>query len=216
MDYTEGDSVDIRLDSESEAVRHLVSSDPHLAQLIERLGPLEYAVRTDYFEFLCETVIGQFLSKKAAVSLCEKFYERYNNPINREKLQMASVDDLRSIGLSRNKAIAINEITEHEADLCLDSMPLVSNQEAISRLTKITGIGPWTAKMFLIFALDRQDILPYEDEAFIQAYLWLYGARSKKPSTVSRRCRTWRPFSSIAARYLYIALDSGLTKDSIR
>ena len=206
--------MDIRLDSESEAVRHLVSSDPHLAQLIERLGPLEYAVRTDYFDFLCETVIGQFLPKKAAVSLCEKFYERYNNPINREKLQMASVDDLRSIGLSRNKAIAINELTEHEADLCLDSMPLVSNQEVISRLTKITGIGPWTAKMFLIFALDSKTYCRMRTE---RSFRRIYGcmAQEAKPSTVSRRCRTWRPFSSIAARYLYIALDSGLTKDSI-
>lgn len=202
----------IRLDKESEAVRHLISSDQRLAQLIKRLGPLEYVVRTDYFEFLCETVIGQLLSKNAAISLCGKFYECYGNPINREMLNTASIGDLRKIGLSRNKAAAIKELTKDEITLGLPYMCTLSNQDVVDRLTEISGIGPWTAKMFLIFALNRLDVLPYEDGAFMQAYLWLYGARSKKPNTVSRRCKAWSPYSSIAARYLYIALDKGLTK----
>ena len=66
--------------------------------------------------------------------------------------------------------------------------------------------------MYLIFVLDRQDILPYEDAAFIQSYEWMYKTKDKSMESITRKCKKWKPYSSIAARYLYRALDMGLTK----
>lgn len=96
------------------------------------------------------------------------------------------------------------------------SLTDLSDEEAFRQLTSIKGIGHWTAKMYLLFFLKREDILPYEDVAFIQAYKWLYSARVTKRESVIRRCRKWKPYSSLAARYLYRALDDGLTKIPIK
>ena len=77
----------------------------------------------------------------------------------------------------------------------------------------IHGIGRWTAKMYLIFVLDRQDILPYEDVAFLQGYRWMYKTDITTKDSVLKKCAKWKPYSSIAARYLYRALDMGLTTE---
>lgn len=89
----------------------------------------------------------------------------------------------------------------------------MSDQEIIRELTSIKGIGIWTAKMYLIFVLDRPNVLPYEDGAFLQAYRWAYKTDNLSPDAIKKKCKKWSPYSSIAARYLYRALDTGLTKD---
>ena len=68
------------------------------------------------------------------------------------------------------------------------------------------------AKMYLIFTLNRMDVLPYEDVAFLQTYAWLYNKKYLQPAAIIKRCKKWKPYSSIAARYFYYALDMGLTK----
>lgn len=82
----------------------------------------------------------------------------------------------------------------------------------MKELTRLRGIGTWSAKMYLIFTLDRKDVLPYEDVAFLQTYAWLYKTDDLRPAAIIKRCKKWKPYSSIAARYFYYALDMGLTK----
>lgn len=84
--------------------------------------------------------------------------------------------------------------------------------EVIKRLTSIKGIGTWTAKMYLIFVLNRQDILPYEDGAFMQVFRWLYKTENCSKQDVIKKSQKWKPYSSIAARFMYRALDMELTK----
>ena len=93
----------------------------------------------------------------------------------------------------------------------LDSM---SDQEVIRGLTKQNGIGTWTAKMYLVFVLDRQNVLPCEDIAFLQGCKWAYKTDDISKQSVEKRCRKWRPFSSIAARF-FKALDMELTKEEL-
>lgn len=88
----------------------------------------------------------------------------------------------------------------------------MSDSEVKDKLTSIKGIGKWTAKMYLIFVLDRQNILPTEDAAFLQRYCWLYKVENPTKKDIIRKCAKWSPYSSIAARYLYRALDLGLIK----
>ena len=85
----------------------------------------------------------------------------------------------------------------------------------MSKLMSIKGIGSWSAKMYLIFVLDRQDVLPYEDVAFLQSYGWLYKTSDYSKIAVEKKCNRWKPYSSIAARYMYRALDMGMTKQPI-
>ena len=80
-------------------------------------------------------------------------------------------------------------------------------------LTSVHGIGTWTAKMYLMFVLNRQDVLPFEDVAFLQGYGWAYKTDDFSPAAVQKKCKKWKPYSSIAARYMYKALDRGLTKE---
>lgn len=89
----------------------------------------------------------------------------------------------------------------------------MTDDEIIKRLTSLKGIGPWTAKMYLIFILDRQDVLPYEDGAFLQAYRWLYKTDDVSVDSVEKRCKKWKPYSSVAARFMYRALDYGFAKN---
>ena len=88
----------------------------------------------------------------------------------------------------------------------------MSDEEIIKQLTKLPGIGRWTEKMYLIFSLDRPDVLPVEDVAFLQGYQWTYKTDDVSPAAARKKCKKWSPYASIAARYMYQALDLGLTE----
>lgn len=88
----------------------------------------------------------------------------------------------------------------------------MSDEQIIKRLTSIHGIGNWTAKMYLIFVLNRPDILPFEDGAVLQVYGWMYKTDNCTKTSITKRCKKWKPYSSLASRYLYRALDYGFTK----
>lgn len=90
---------------------------------------------------------------------------------------------------------------EHETDT-----------NVVKKLTSLRGIGNWTAKMYLIFVLNRLNVLPYEDGAFLQAYRWLYKTDDVSPASIKKKCKKWSPYASVAARFMYRALDMGLTK----
>ena len=87
-----------------------------------------------------------------------------------------------------------------------------SDAEVIAALTKIRGIGSWTAKMYLIFVLNRPNILPFENGAFLQVYRWMYKTDDTNRKAVEQKRQKWKPYSAIAARFLYRALDSEFTK----
>jgi DNA-3-methyladenine glycosylase II len=89
----------------------------------------------------------------------------------------------------------------------------LSDDEIIKEITSIKGLGAWSAKMFLLFVLGRENILPLEDSAYMQAFIWYNGITSlPSKSEIMDLSDKWNPYNSIVARYLYRALDEGLTK----
>ena len=154
------------------------------------------------------------LSIKAGAKIYSRLNDLCNGDINPITINTLSDEEIRLCGTSTNKISYIRCLTN--AILCnnvsLDDFISFSDQEVINYLTKIKGIGTWTAKMFMIFVLNRENILPYEDVAFLQSYKWLYKTNDVDKKSVEKKCEKWNPYSSIAARFMYRALDMGFTK----
>jgi DNA-3-methyladenine glycosylase II len=206
----------ITLDMNQPAVQYLCKKDKRLAKVIEMVGTIQYTPHDeDSYSFLVHEIIEQMLSVKAG----QKIYSRLENlcggDISPDTIHDLTDEQIRSTGTSNAKVEYIRNITDATRDGTLDieTLKQLSDREVIKILTKIRGIGNWTAKMYLMFVLNRQDILPYEDGAFLQVYRWMYKTEDCSISSISKKCTKWKPYSSIAARYLYRALDMGLTKN---
>ena len=204
----------ITLTPDSEAIRRLAARDPKLKQAFDLVGGIEYGLYDDPYAFLVETIVGQMLSTKVADVISARIVNACNGSITPEAISKLSVEELRALGLSNAKAKYILGLTEavRGGDLDLSALETLSDKEVFRSITAIHGIGAWTAKMYLIFVLGREDVLPFEDAAFLQAYSWLYKTDKLKKTDVEKKCSKWKPYSSIAARYLYRLLDGGYTK----
>lgn len=205
----------IILDEKHPAISHLVRKDKRLAKVISTIGPLEYTIHDDPYSFLIHEIIEQMLSVKAGNKIYSRLVDLCNGFISPKSIMLLSDEQIKSIGTATSKVSFIRALTDAVISKELDFSELesLSNNDVIEKLTKIKGIGSWTASMYLIFVLDRQDILPINDVAFLQAYKWLYKTNDISKSSIQNRCRKWKPYSSVAARYLYRALDAGLTKE---
>ena len=205
----------ITLDSDSESIRHLCVADPRLAALISRIGPISYSKHDeDPYGFLVHEILEQMLSVKAAAKIHSRLLDLCGGEISLDRISKLSASEIQAVGTSPQKARYIKNLTDavDSGDLDFHALEAMDDCEVINSLVRIKGVGNWTAKMYLIFVLDRQDILPYEDGAFLQAYKWLYATTDTTKPAIEATCRAWKPYSSIAARYLYRALDSGFTK----
>ena len=200
------------------AITYLKAKDKRLAKVIETIGELEISQPTDSFYFLVREIVGQMVSAAVKRVIFGRFEAICGHNISPEVIAKMQVEDLRAIGLSSAKANFIHSLAEKtvSGEFSFDALTVDSDEEVMRKLTSIKGIGSWTAKMYLLFFLRRDDVLPYEDGAFLQSYRWLYNTKDSDRKSVEKRCNKWKPYSSIAARYLYRALDTGLTKQPIK
>ena len=205
----------IKLDDTSPAVQHLCKKDKRLAKVISQIGAITYEPHEDGYTFLIHEIIEQMLSIKAGAKIYGRLQDLCDGYITPEAISQLTDEQIRSTGTSNGKVSYIRSLTNAitSGQLNLSHLTKLSDTEVTKALTAIRGIGTWTAKMYLIFVLNRNDILPVEDVAFLQAYEWLYKTTNRSSATVMKKCKKWKPYSSIAARYLYRALDSGLTKN---
>lgn len=207
----------ITYDQTPPEILYLCKKDKRLAKVISMVGPISYKKRevADAYDFLVHEVIEQMLSIKAGKKIYDRVVDLCDGNLCPEVIDCLSIDDIRNTGTSASKARSIKNITEAvlSGSLVLEDLETMTDSEVISKLTQIHGIGPWTAKMYLLFVLGRPNILPYEDGAFLQSYKWMYKTSDCSPASVKKRCMKWAPHSSLASRYLYRALDCGLVKE---
>lgn len=200
-------------------ILYLRNCDPNLDFAIQLIGKLEYTLHEDSFGFFVETIIGQMLSNKVADVINERFSKLCKGRVTPETVLDLDVQDIRKIGVSLDKSRYILEFAKvvNDNQHFFADLRELPDKEILSKLQKIRGIGGWSAKMYLIFVLDRKDVLPYEDGAFLQSIKWLYGVEEKNRNhpLIKKLCEKWSPYTSIAARYLYRVLDSGMTKQDI-
>ena len=203
------------LDKNSESVKYLCEKDKRLSKVIDLVGPITYKVHSDPYAFLVHEIIEQMLSIKAGAAIYGRLQALCGGEIIPEAISSLSDEEIKSTGTSRPKVNYIRSLTDSIITGVIDfhKLPKLTDADVIKTLTSVKGIGNWSAKMYLIFVLNRPDILPFEDVAFLQSYKWLYKTNDCAPTAVNAKCKKWKPYSSIAARYMYRALDMGLTKE---
>jgi len=197
----------------SKARRILARRDPILRDLMRRHGPcgLADSQHTDPFQALVHAIISQQLSTKAAATIAGRVDALLDGLPTPARVAAASDARLRSAGLSGQKVSYLRDLCDRIADrsLPLDTLDSMPDEEVIAALTRVKGIGRWTAEMFLMFRLHRPDVLPVGDLGIVKAVQRAYRFRTlPSPGRLLRLGESWRPYRSVACWYLWASLDN--------
>ena len=201
------------------ARRALAESDPTMAALIERLGPIDLAKRlrrrgeerpADAYGAVLRSIVGQQLSTKAARTIYLRVLDLFGGATpTPEQLLEADEADLRGAGLSGRKTEYIRDLAAHviAGELELDRLDQLGDEEVIAEIVAVRGLGRWTAEMFLIFHLERPDVLSGGDLGIRKAVQIEYGLdEMPPPGAVIEIGERWRPNRSLASLYLWESL----------
>lgn len=193
---------------------YLADADPLLGRAIRLVGNIHYEERPNREDFFFHTIIGQMMSARVADAIQERVENLCGGKMTADAILSLGVEKLRSAGVSWQKAEYMTLFAQKIKNDpgFLEFISKLHNEDVIRELTALRGVGNWTAKMYLLFVLNRNDILPYEDGAFLQAYRWLYQTSQTSPTAIKKQCAPWHPYESIAARFMYRILDYGFTK----
>jgi len=197
------------------SVRYLKRIDPVLARVIESVGPCRLQLRTEgtHFEALTRSIIFQQLSGKAAGTILSRFNALYPDKRPTPEAVLATSDEtLRSVGLSRQKIAYLRDLASKvvSGELPLDQVHEMDDQDLITHLVQVKGIGRWTAQMFLMFRLGRLDVLPELDLGIQNAIKRAYRKRKRPtPQQVKQIGARWSPHSTVACWYLWRSLENG-------
>jgi DNA-3-methyladenine glycosylase II len=194
-------------------IEHLSKNDPVLRNIIQRSKPCSLKPHRSYYLSLLESIIGQQLSMKAAESIYRRFIQLVGDPPLPEKIILLDDDHLRTAGLSYSKIKYVKDLSVKisNKELKLKQISVLCDKDIIAELTKVKGVGLWTAQMFLIFTLARLDVLPCLDLGIRKSIKNLYGLRKlPEQAGVEKIAKkyNWRPYCSIASWYLWRSLDN--------
>jgi DNA-3-methyladenine glycosylase II len=209
------------------AILHLKKSDPVLRSIIERIGPCRMEFGDPTFHSLAEAIAYQQLNGKAAVTIFKRFTDLAGDPLIPEGILKLTPEQMRSVGLSKQKSSYLFDMAEraHRGELDFSRVPEMSDEEVIAHLTQVKGVGVWTAHMFLMFTLRRPNILPTGDFGVRMAMHKHYldkrrnssgnstAKRRKrkiilpKPEQMEKIAKSWEPYRSVACWYLWKSLD---------
>jgi DNA-3-methyladenine glycosylase II len=193
-------------------ITHLSSNDERLKKIILVCGEYNIAPGKKYFNTLLRAIVGQQLSTYAAGTIYKRFIKYFNFKPSPEKLLNTPDIELRKLGLSNAKTRYVKDLSEKilNKEISLKTIAAKDDSEIISELTKVKGIGEWTAHMFLIFTLARPNVLPVKDLGLRRAIMNVYGLKKlpdeKKVYKISKE-NNWSPYNSIASWYLWRSLE---------
>ncbi len=200
----------------SRARNHLRAVDTTMAKLIEQVGPCRLAVnRThDLFLALAEAIVYQQLHGKAAATIFKRvcsLFPHAGEYFTASDIARCADDRLRQAGLSRNKLLALRDLSDKVLDGSLPdihSLDRLDNERIIEQLTTVRGIGRWTVEMLLIFRLGRPDVLPVDDFGVRKGFMLTYQlAAMPSPKELKIYGERWAPYRSFAAWYLWQSTD---------
>jgi DNA-3-methyladenine glycosylase II len=192
------------------AIHHLRQCDPVLAGIIQRVGPFRMEYAPAEFSSLAEAIVYQQLNGKAAVTIFKRFTDLAGEPLTPAAILELTDEQLRAVGLSKQKSSYLKDLAAKTASGTLDFSRLheLPDEEVITHLTQVKGVGVWTAHMFLMFSLRRPDVLPTGDYGVQMAMKKHYRKRKlPKPKDMEKIARAWTPYRSVACWYLWRSLD---------
>ena len=189
------------------ALRHLSKVDPVMKAVVKRVGPCTLAPRGDPFISLCQAIFTQQVSTAVATVLFARFRKLFSRGTPTPKGVLRLTDDqMRLAGLSRQKMSYLRDMSERfsRGEIAVRDFPTMSDEEIVQALLPIKGVGRWTAEMFLIFVLNRPDVLPVDDLGVRKGVQTLYDL-PELPSAarVIEIGEKWRPWRTVATWYLW-------------
>ena len=196
------------------ALKHL-KKDPVLAGILKQVGPCTMQYRDPTFETLVRSIVYQQLSGRVASVIFGRLLEAVRSSGDDEELTPAGIMKLRiprmrKLGLSGQKTLYIRELAKHtrKGNIVFESLANLPDADVIAHLTQVKGIGVWTAQMFLMFALRREDVLPVADLGIRSAMKKAWNLPDlPKPPEMEQLAASWQPWRSIACWYLWRYLD---------
>ena len=202
----------------SAALAHLRAADPALGRVIDRAGPftLELPTAPSPFDALVEAIVYQQLTGRAAATIFRRLCALFpGDPAcpTPEQIQGATAEELRAVGLSGGKQLALRDLARCTLDGTVPTLTELREMEdeaIIERLCAVRGIGRWTAEMFLIFRLGRPDVLPLGDYGLRRGFARAFAlAGIADAAQIARRGRRWVPYRTVASWYLWRAVEGG-------
>jgi DNA-3-methyladenine glycosylase II len=206
--------------SASSRREELAASDPVMARLIERIGPLDLAERlrrreeerpADAFGALLRSIVGQQISTKAARAIYLRMLGLFDGPPTPEAMVELTEADLRGIGFSRRKVEYVHDLAARvlDGELELDRIETLPDEEAIAEISAVRGLGRWSAEVFLLFHLGRPDVISGGDLGIRKAIMIEDGlGKMPTPTEVEERSQVWRPNRTLAMLYLWESLHA--------
>lgn len=196
------------------ATAYLSDIDPVMRATVERVGLCTLQPDPDIFDALVDAIISQQISVKAADAIMARVRAALpEGRVTPENLLPFDFDRLRTLGLSTPKATYIRNLVEHidSGQLQLERLQDLEDEEVISQLTAVKGIGQWTAQMCLIFTMGRPDVLPVDDLGFLEGIRAAYQlpARPSKKEA-QERGELWRPYRTFATWYMWAVRRAAL------
>ncbi|WP_413308836.1 DNA-3-methyladenine glycosylase 2 family protein [Bacillus sp. 1P10SD] len=204
----------IESNSFTKQINTLRCSDKTLGKLINVIGPLTIPVPTKHHEYenLIKSIIGQQLSPKPAKTIYEKV-KKLCIEVKPETILSIPDIDLRNLGVSSKKVTYLKDLSTKVllGDLDLLQLHMDSNAEVIQKLSRVKGIGNWTAEMFLIFTLGRTDVLSLSDVGLQRSCKWLYNLESNTEGKklLELKLNQWKPHLTLASLYLWESVNKG-------
>ena len=197
-----------------DAIKYLKEKDPTMNKIINSVGAYSIKIRHNPFLALVEAIIYQQLTGKAAQSIYKKFISYYNNneySVQPQYIILTAYNIMKSFGLSNKKIEYIKLLSGDiiKGNINLKSLEEKEDEEIINELTKLKGIGRWTAEMFLIFCLERKDVFPLKDLGIKKAIQrWYFNPEYPDEQSIIDLSNIWKPYRSIASWYLWKSLSN--------
>ena len=195
-----------------DGVNYLSSLNVNLSKFLKSYNVPTLPVEKNYFWSLCRSVIYQQISGKAAKKISDRYLSLY---VNKERMLPSEVIDIDikkifKVGISRQKASYIKNIAHAFNTKLIDEKNIskLDDQEIISQLTKIKGVGRWTAEMFLIFTLRRSDVFPVTDLSVQKGFKIFYSLDDLPTiELMNKKSESWKPYRTIMSLYLWYAVE---------
>ena len=205
----------LRYDIDNEKVKYLIGTDEKLSKLIRYINKSELIIEENGFKCIVKYIIGQQISDKARETIWQRVCIFFKNDVTPKKILATSDYEIKKIGLSEHKVTYIKILARAilDGNINFNELKKLTNEEVIKKLTVLKGIGQWTAEMYLIFSLGRENVLSKGDGTIRRTIQWVYDLE-ELPSAkrLVKYFSDWTQYATIVSAYLWKSIELGLVQ----